>query len=147
MLGIESSSNWVATRAECPVELLFDGLTQIVERDVAEVNKLPSGLRGGCIFSVKKNGECPAPLLGVYRRPEGDGGGGALIARFQRGRSAIRITASGMDSVVAIPRWTSDDARCLLVVDGIEYQVWELSRSILEPLFFGDLDAGLGISM
>ena len=31
--------NWVAERAECKIDLLYDALCQVVQRDVAEANK------------------------------------------------------------------------------------------------------------
>ena len=49
--------NWVAERAECKIDLLYDALCQVVERDVAEANKLSPDLRGGFTYSVERNDE------------------------------------------------------------------------------------------
>ena len=129
--------NWVAERAKCRVDLLFEALCQVVERDVAEVNKLPSNLRGGFTFSVERNDDGMNSLLRVYRSTEGDSASTAqAVATFTQLGTGIHVLIAGKEAFMALPEWVDQPRSCLLAIDGTRYQVWELSQRILGPVFF-----------
>ena len=129
--------NWVAERAKCRVDLLFEALCQVVERDVAEVNKLPSNLRGGFTFSVERNDDGMNSLLRVYRSTEGDSASTAqAVATFTQLGTGIHVLIAGKEAFMALPEWVDQPRSCLLSIDGTRYQVWELSQRILGPVFF-----------
>ena len=128
--------NWVAERAECKIDLLYDALCQVVERDVAEVNKLPTDLRGGLTFSADRNDEGTMPLLRVYRSHEGASDSSAqAVATFAQLQASIHVTAE-TGTFLARPEWVDQTRSCLLSIEGAQYKVWELSQKILGPLFF-----------
>ena len=137
MLDHQQPPNWVAARAACKVDLLFEALCQVVNRDVAEVNKLSSDMRGGYMFAVGYNGDGTRPLLRVYRVAETSPNDRRSIATFEQKRWDIRIQSRKDKGVVVATPWADEVGTCLLSVDGTRYRVWELSREVLAPLFFG----------
>ena len=138
MLGHQPPPNWVAARADCKVDLLFEALCQIVKRDVSEVNKLSSDMRGGYIFDASLNGDGTKPLLRVYRASETAPDDPRSVVTFEQTRWDIRIQSRrAKEGIVATP-WVDEAGTCLLSVDGTRYRVWELSREVLSPLFFGE---------
>ena len=130
------SPNWVAERAECKIDLLYDALCQVVERDVAEANKLPPDLRGGFTYSAERNDEGTMPLLRVYRSHEGATDSSAqAVATFAQSQASIHVNAE-TGRFLARPEWADQTRSCLLSTDGTRYKVWELSQKVLGPLFF-----------
>ena len=131
--------NWVAERAECKIDLLYDALCQVVERDVAEANKLPPDLRGGFTYSVERNDEGTMPLLRVYRSREGNPAGPAQpVANFSQSQASIRVTAE-TGNFLARLEWVDQTRSCFLSIDGTRYKVWELSQRVLGPIFFNEV--------
>ena len=134
---LDHPPNWVAERAECKIDLLYDALCQIVERDVAEANKIPPDLRSGFTYSVERNDEGTMPLLRVYRSREGKPAGPAQpVATFSQSQASIRVMAAGTGGFLARPEWVDQTRSCFLSIDGTPYKVWELSQRVLGPLFF-----------
>ena len=129
--------NWVAERAECKIDLLYDALCQVVERDVAEANKLPPDLRGGFTYSVERNDEGTMPLLRVYRSQEG--ASAEPVATFSQSQASIHVTAAGTGGFLARPEWVDQTRPCFLSIGGTPYKVWELSQRVLGPLFFEEV--------
>ena len=128
--------NWVAERAECKIDLIYDALCQVVERDVAEANKLLPDLRGGFTYSVERNDEGTMPLLRVYRSHEGKPAGPAQpVATFSQSQASIHVTAE-TGTFLARPEWVDQTHSCFLSIADTRYKVWELSQKILGPLFF-----------
>ena len=131
--------NWVAERAECKIYLLYDALCQVVDRDVAEANKLPPDLRGGFTYSVERNDEGTMPLLRVHRSREGKPAGPAQsVATFAQSQASIHVTAK-TGNFLACPEWVDQTRSCFLSIDGTRYKAWELSQRVLGPLFFNEV--------
>ena len=57
MTDEESPPNWVLDRARCSLDLTFDALVEIVERDVQQMNSLPAKIRNGDQFCIERNGD------------------------------------------------------------------------------------------
>ena len=125
--------NWVAERAKCRVDLLFDALCQVVERDVAEYNKLPAGLRRGCSFSAESINEGTMPVLRVYHTTDGKTDAAASFTQLEQG---INVWVVEKGWKLASPEWVEQTKSCLLSIDGALCKVWELSQRVLGPLFF-----------
>ena len=65
MMNHQSPPNWVKGRADCSLDLTFEALAQIVERDVKEANELPSNLHAGRSFRFEKCDEGTRTILRV----------------------------------------------------------------------------------
>ena len=134
--------NWVVERAKCRIELTFEALVQIVERDVSEMNDLPMSRRRGYRFEVEINGEGLRPLLRVRRCLDSDTDrGDERTVTFECFDDWIGIKASGKNPRRASLKWHNASASCRLFVDLKElkdrpFEVWELSQEYLGPIFF-----------
>ena len=69
MIDHQQSPNWVAHRGRCNLDLTFEALCQVVERDVGEMNKLSPQIRRGHKFTLEKKGEGTAPMLQAEGNP------------------------------------------------------------------------------
>ncbi len=136
MLNHQPPRNWIADRVDCNIDLIFEALCQVVERDVSEMNKLSSDTRNRYIFSTGSNGDGVYPMLRVYRSLEDFPDKRYDIATFEQRQAYICIVAPGI-SLKARP-WVDKEGCCLLDIDGTQYRIWELSQKILGPLFFDD---------
>ena len=131
--------NWVADRAKCNLDLIFESLAEVVKRDVDEMNKLSSKRRRNYQFSYEQNGEGVNPRLRVIRYPEGKpDADGCLYVTFEKSKVAIRIQqAPDGATVLAYPEWIEATSSCRLQIDGENLKVWNISQRFLGPLFFG----------
>ena len=140
----ESPRNWVVQRAKCNIDLIYESLCQVVERDVSEMNKLPADQRRGFTFLTEWNVDGVNPIIQVTRCPSPKEA--KAYARFERRTNFILVTFNIPNlreetegRLTARPVGISGDGSCLLSIgreEYTEYKVWELSRRILEPLFF-----------
>lgn len=134
--------NWVAERAKCRIDLTFDALSQIVERDVTEMNTLSARRIRNYHFTIETNDDGLYPLLRVRRYPEGNPDGDDVqIVTFERRDEEICIKADGKNLRRAHLKWHNASASCRLFVnlDALAdrpMEVWELSQEYLGPLFF-----------
>ena len=127
MLNHEAPPNWVKGRAECNLHMTFEVLMQIVERDVAEANKIFSDRQ----FTHELSCDGTRPIM--YVSLVGDAGPGV---RFELTDTCIRITGGGVHLVVR-PHW--DGKRCRLYVHPEEQRAsapWEISQQALNNMFF-----------
>ena len=135
MLDHEQPPNWVAERAKCRLDVIFEALIQVVERDVAEFNKLPCEQRLGRTSSVVCNGDGTSPILRVYRRDED---GSETSVAFTQNPTRILVQAPHYDPLILYPAWDTNRRTCLLMNrdNDIRYKVWELSQAALAPFLF-----------
>ncbi|MCY4354283.1 MAG: hypothetical protein OXC09_05790 [Truepera sp.] len=137
MVDFQEPPNWVAKRGECNLELIFEVLSQVVTRDVAEANKLPAESRQGFQFKVERNGEGITPMLRVSRFV---GGNPAAPDRyhvtFEKSVLTIRVHRPPSTPLLARPEWDDEAQSCRLYIDERPYKVWEVSQRVLGPLFF-----------
>ena len=135
MINHEQPPNWVAERAKCRIDVIFEALSQVVERDVAEFNKLPRDQRRGLTIEVVTNGEGTSPILQVYRRDEH--GSQASVIFIQR-PTAIEVQMTQGRQLLLHTNWNNDRRTCLLTThdNDMTYKVWELSQATLGPLLF-----------
>jgi hypothetical protein len=136
MIDQEQPPNWVAERAACRIDLMFDALWQIVERDVADFNKLLPNLRCRRTASVARNGDGTCPMIRVYRAEEG---GAESTLTYTLHDTTITIKHHGKkDNRIGVA-WDPDTHFCLLADKETEelFKVWQLSERSLEPFLFG----------
>ena len=126
--------NWVAERAKCRVDLIFESLCQIVVRDVKEANKLPVGLRHGRTFTLDMADEGTAPIAQVSRTVNGER---ETIATFELEGEVVKVVV--MDGGVnrAHLEWDEASRKCLLTVGGETFALWRFSQRMLNIGFFG----------
>ena len=119
--------NWVRGRAECNLRMTFDALSQIIERDVAEANKV----FGDRQFKYERSDEGIRPLMYVSEIGADEGVG----VKFEISRTAIRINGAGVQFYIR-PRWDGD--KCQMHVNGESHahELWEISQRALSHLFF-----------
>ena len=122
--------NWVKKRADCDLDLIFKMLRQIIERDVAEMNKLPEFQRHGCKFKLDEGQQGTHPILWVKKFvPNGDL---PESVSFEQGQDFIRTHAGCIHA-----EWDDRKGTCELVMGDKRYEPWQVSQLVLSPLFFG----------
>ena len=141
MINHTPPPNWVAERAKCRVDLIFEALSQVVRRDVEEANKLSARLRHDRTFTAEANTDGIYPLLRVYRTVCGES---ETIASFEQ-REQVILVQRGREACCSVhPEWHENRKSCVLVMMATFKQefpdVWLLSQWTLEKGFF-DLPA------
>ena len=138
MIHNQEPPNWVAERAKCNLELIFEALCQVLDRDVGAMNAVPERQRLGRQFQLEVNADGTRPIAQVTQVHSTD----SLVtqkvyARFESGETAISIQASSLSqSVLARVRWDEQARACKLYIGKDRYEVWELSEWVLGPMFF-----------
>ena len=131
MINHKQPPNWVRERSKCTLDLKFTALREIVERDVAEFNKLNEQDRQGFSCSVKFDSEGTRPRFRV-KRSDGE------ASTFELDHWAIRIWPPfGVKPPhLAFAVWDEKAATCRMRFNERSCRVWEISQSVLGPLFF-----------
>lgn len=126
--------NWVAERAKCRIDIIFDALSQVVKRDVAEFNNLVPSLRHQRT-AVVRNGDGTHPMIRVCRA-EADGSESTLT--FTQEKTHIAVLAPDYNQMLR-PDWVGNPPSCLLLDrrTDAQYKVWEVSRDALGFFLFG----------
>ena len=132
----EQPPSWVEKRATCRIDLIFEALSQILERDVDEFNSLLPNLRHQRTASVAQNGDGTHPLIRVYRAEEN---GSETILTFTLHGTTISIQTPGKEGAMLGVAWDTVTRSCLLVDKETEdrFKVWQVSERSLGPFLFG----------
>ena len=136
MMNHQSPPNWVKGRADCSLDLTFDALAQIVERDVKEANELPLNRHVGRSFRFETCDEGTRTMLRVEQTSPITGDIRPQVG-FEKYSSYIMVNGGGVQFSVR-PRWDEGAQRCRLFIrdDDRAYEVWEISQRALIKLFF-----------
>ena len=103
-------------RSRCSVEMVFESLGQVVERDVEDRNEPTSELRGDYIFAANANGDATRPKLEVYRSPESDPIKMERLASLEQDTSRIKVMGQKKSGdLLGMPRWSDQAEFCLFV--------------------------------
>ena len=139
MIGQEQP-RWVTERAKCNLDSRFEVLTQIVERDVKDMNSLTSQQRQGDTFTFELCVGGTRPFILVQRvQGDGDPHNPLIYARFEKRMRSILIQTP-TESLLVYPVWVGDRLQsCVLSANGDHIKEWELSQQVLGPLFFAEL--------
>ena len=127
MLNHQPPPNWVLGRAECNLRMTFEVLSEIVERDVEQANKV----LGNHQFRIERCTEGVRPRLFVSERGAEKGIG----VRFEMSETAIRINGGGVQFYI---RAQSDGTKCRMHIndESHAHELWEISQRALGNLFF-----------
>ena len=119
--------NWVRGRAECNLRMTFEALSQIVERDVAEANKVFADHQ----FKCERSDKGIRPLMYVSEIGADEGVG----VEFKISKTAIRINGAGVQFYVR-PRWDVHECQMHINDEPRAHELWEISQRALSHLFF-----------
>ena len=134
------TDNWIEVginRTRCNCSTLLEVLFEQVERDIDEANLNHLGKDRGSKFELAKSTDPrELPSFRVDEVPIG-GGRPRYILMFENSGSTITIHGSDYaNSILVVPQWDSDEEHCNFLVDGQPKKVCEISKLVLEPLFF-----------
>ena len=107
--------------------MTFEALSQIVERDVAEANKVFNDRN----FRIEHCNEGTRPMMYVSEPGAAEGVG----VKFEVSETAIRINGGGVQFFVR-PRWDGNRCRMHINDESRAYELWEISQTALGNLFF-----------
>ena len=132
MMNYQPPPNWVKGRADCRLDLTFEALAQIVERDANVANELPSDRS----FRFETCDEGTQPIIRVEQTSPITGDSRPQVV-FEMHNSYIMVNGGGVQFSVR-PRWDECAQRCRLFIrdDDRAYGVWEISQRALIKLFF-----------
>lgn len=130
---IPTDLNWVDERTKCKPCEVFKQLQYEVEKDV-EVRKASvtaDQKKEDCIgFRFKVQGQ---DSFIVWR----NGAGIVSSVEFRLENQAIVVRDSKHQIILTASLTFNDQGRCMLVVDKVELERWQMRRRALEDLFFG----------
>lgn len=131
--------NWVKARAECNLDLSFEALRSVVQRDAQVANDTPSLTEGGTVrFSFQAEGQGTHPMFAVHRLREGSVFGQTRFTQHPQ-KITVDFGPASETSFGVTALWDDESYTCRLMMDGKPCEIWEVSRRALEWLFFGDL--------
>jgi hypothetical protein len=117
--------DWIAARAKCSIEQVFESLRGQVKKDVEARNLLPDHSR----FNVHFSGD-------TFTVMRGDGGGLKSVVFALPGKY-IEIQNGDRQVLFTASLTLNDAGECKLKVDERELELWQVRRRALEELFFG----------
>ncbi len=134
----QESPNWVAERAKCDMERLFDELGAVVKQNTEWANTVPNapgypayvyGRQSRDAFMVRKNGD-------------------TRVFSLSRRQQAVHVSGTEIRLYTITTRWDAKKSKCRVVVaqpagDTVEFphkHLWKVVQYILEPFFFEDPD-------
>ena len=130
MLNYGPPLNWVPARADCRLDLTFQELRRLIERDVHEFNKLPTHSRANRTFRIASDN------TGTRVEQVTEGRDNQPHVIFTMSTAAIRVNGGGVQFYVK-PRWTGSTCDLFVNDNDGPYKVWEISQMALSNLFFG----------
>ena len=146
--NLAPAPHWVAARAACQVDTVFEEILKAVQEDVAAMNKLPADQRRNLHYTYERPNNRQAnvyaedasgsiPTHYSFRVPM------AVILTKEANGQCIqiqqKITQHG-ENVDVIPRWNAEKQSCELIwgdETNRPLEVQQVSQKALEPLFFG----------
>jgi hypothetical protein len=124
---IEGDFNWVSERAACSLAIIFGTLKLQVREDVKTRTDLrPDQPHYGFKFADHAP---DAFIVGLDAEPA------HYSILFKLESKKIEISGDGIKTFEATPT-VNDEGKCLLKVNGVEREFWQVRRMALEKLFF-----------
>ena len=125
--------NWVKARADCNLELSFQALREVAERDVSIANGIDSITRNRFAFFLQNEEGSHIPTFCVDRR-EGNRPVDKVLFKMYPQEITVHNSQGAKFCVTAV--WDERNCRCNLLIDDDSYEIWQISRKALEPIFF-----------
>ena len=139
--------NWVAARGQCDLDGVFEILVGIVRRDVEAANQLPVRKRHGRTFAVTAEKDSAQALH--HRRLEVRGTAAAESSLTSHAATFLKEATQLTIRTTFFPRpftvtvaWDQSQSVCRTYF-AVPHQtqppaldLWEISKAVLEPLFF-----------
>ena len=140
MNGNLSTPDWVAKRAQCEIDPIFEDLCMTIRRDVSRMNGLSIEKRREFIFDIKSEGN---EKLLVLRFPEfakeknKNNTDTVTFTKTDVGIDIKYLSENGWYTLTAVPLWNDETLTCVLRFNESLYQIWEISQKALVYFFFG----------
>lgn len=126
---------WVTKRANCRIEVIFEALSQVVERDVAEFNELPCEQRDNrtAFVSQYRAGTAPTLRVSVIDQDENE-----KTLTFSQHSALIKVRSRTTLDFDFRLVWDRHNRSYRLAMIGSDdrYEVWELSQFALSIVLF-----------
>ena len=130
--------NWVKERAECTLRFAFEQLCKEIQDDLEAMEPYPDIVVHDCknVRVERENNkfrvQCDSQLWDKT----------VTLIRVYLGTDKIRIwscDAEGKPQETGLrPQWNVEQDCCELLYDGLPLAYWEVSKRVLEPLFFDE---------
>jgi hypothetical protein len=120
--------NWVKERAACSLGQVFSELHQGIQEDVREIN-LARQISAETAFEIVQSGNGDAFIV---KRRESI----RPFVKFSKGRDLIEVSDDTATPKSEFRITFSNEGRCKLMINGEEFEQWQVRRSTLEKLFF-----------
>lgn len=130
---LEEPPNWVKARADCNLDLTFEALFTLARRDAAEANEIDALTEGRFKYPIQREAGGAYSMFSVCRQMNGSPVDKVLFERLQL---EIRVSRTRGEGFSVTPRWNEDECKCDLFIGDEPFEVWQVSRKALEPLFF-----------
>ena len=129
--------NWVKARADCNIDLTFEALFGLVQRDAKQANGIDTLTEGRFKYSVQKEYGGAVPMFSVARQMNGSP---VATVRFEMLPLELRVSRTRGrnrdDGFSVTPRWNESECKCDLFIGDEPHELWQVSQKALEPLFF-----------
>ena len=136
MMDHKPPPHWVTERGNCTVDLMFEALTDVVERDIADANELHADSRHASKFGIEKELSGPNAYVRVKRYPEGEPGNLSGTVTFEKRRCVIKVHLPGDRSFKVTPMWNDKTSACTPCIDEVPTEVWRISQKALSAFIF-----------
>lgn len=120
--------DWVRARADCSLHKVFERLVAGVKEDVVARQELAQDNDHGVNFAITTDEE--RHLL-VSRSVRGT----VSTVEFILGPSEIVVEEDGLQTLAATAG-LNENGECTMVVEGSQWEPWQVRRMALEGLFF-----------
>lgn len=130
---IPQKLDWVASRAACSVQQVFNELQNGIDEDIAAINSVKNlpdekkfriaPLTGGTTIVVAQDGVSPSPRVKIGMDDSQICAEDATVGRSWRATVGL-----------------NDAGRCVLRLNGRqEIEQWQFRKMVLQRIFFGDI--------
>lgn len=120
--------SWVHEYARASVAQMFDELSDTMQEDIAEFNRLPESILNDRSLEAEK---LPRGSIDIKEKA------GPLFVSMRRTSNGVFIEHCGGDRCTLTVSWDESERRCLYKINGTEVNsLRDVSRRILLPVMF-----------
>ena len=126
--------DWVTKQAECTLDRSFSAVHACVKHDVDTVNKTESNKKAGEWFGCEGDGD--SSMFTIRRKASRDCEEREVRFSKDKDKQAIQVDRTPLDPLTVAVRWNDEKLACVLSIDDVPYEPWQVSQKALGPLFF-----------